>query len=145
MLNNNLYNFLGIFEAKKSNVIVILVIRGIFLAQRSPKCHLRSFPPKFYLILDFSALFEYFRYLQTHFWDYIWNLHDFPFPKWYSFYIFGPSFNNLWISILLIEYRVNFQMSDYLIEQKIAVPLLFTLLVWGLSELIAKNSAKNIQ
>ena len=145
MLNYNSYHFLGIFEVKESNGIVKLVIRGQFLAWRSPKGHLRSFPPKFCLILDFSTLFEYFRYLQTHFWDYIWNLHDLPFQKWYSFYFLWPTFNYLWISILYIEYQVHFQMSDYLIEQKIAIPLLYTLLVWGLSEFIAKNSEKNIQ
>ena len=35
-------------------------------------------------------------------------------------------------------------MTDYLIEQKITVPLLLTLLKWNLSEFIPKNSAKKL-
>ena len=35
-------------------------------------------------------------------------------------------------------------MTNYLIEQKITVPLLFTLLKWNLSEFVPKNSAKTI-
>ena len=53
-------------------------------------------------------------------------------------------FNNLWIFKVYIGHLINFNISDYLIEQKKnTAHILFTLLLWGLSWFIVKNSGKS--
>ena len=86
--NNKWYNFLYVFMVKESAEIVIFVIKGQLLPQRSPKGHLRSFLVIFF---GFSALFWYFEKFQTHFWWYICILHDLLFLKRYSYYVLDHS------------------------------------------------------
>ena len=57
--NNKWYNFLYVFMVKESAEIVIFVIKGQLLPQRSPKGHLRSFSA------NFSGLAPYFGILKN--------------------------------------------------------------------------------
>ena len=49
---------LYVFGVKESDGIVILVIRGQLLTQRSPKCHLRSFLTRFSGLANFLVFLK---------------------------------------------------------------------------------------
>ena len=61
-----------------------------------------------------------------------------------QFLIIGPFFNDLWILEIYEIYGVNSMISDYLIEQKITIPVLINIFKKKLLHFVAKNSAKMI-
>ena len=80
--------FLYVFGVKESDEIGILVIRGQLLSQRSPKGHLRSFPPKFSCLAPFFSIFKKSKYIS----DDIFGFYMIsPFRTWYSFCLLDHS------------------------------------------------------